>query len=587
MVGTRPDIAVEAGIACVCRLASVSVERRGRTRSGCASQPAKELSVSDASCGNRCAVVRQMGRVWWMISVLALCCTTVACRPNQNQSRPVIEFTKVPRASVGGPDRTDIIEGRVIRARPGQRIVLFAQWGTWYVQPLADQPFTTIQPDSKWRNLTHFGLQYAALLVDGDYQPPARIESLPSPGHGVVAVAVVNGRPAFWQTWWFLLTVTLASVAIVSAYFLQRIVLLAGEEKRFREAMESIPAMAFVTRPDGYCTFVNKGWVEFTGLTVEQTSESGWQSAVHPDDLSRVVTKWRASLASGESFEREIRIHRVAGEAYRWFLMRAVPLRDKGGKILKWCGAATDIEDRKQAEQLRADLAHVSRVSTMGELVASISHELLQPIAACTINGKSALRWLQCNPPDVANASKSASAIVKDGLRAGEILERLRSLYKKVPPKREPVAVNDLINEMVVLLRSEANLHGVSIRTDLQDDLPTAAADRVQLQQVLMNLMLNGIEAMGNAGSVLTVASQLRQDGQIQISVNDTGLGLPPGKGDEIFQPFFTTKSRGSGMGLAISKSIIESNGGRIWANGEEGRGATFCFTLSRYTDTP
>ncbi len=391
---------------------------------------------------------------------------------------------------------------------------------------------------------------------------------------------MVNGRPEFWQTWWFLLAATLASAGIVAAYFLQRIVLLAGAERRFREAIETMPAMAFVTRPDGYCTFVNRRWVEFTGLTLEQTSESGWQAAVHPDDLGRVVNKWRASLALGEPLEYEVRLHRAADETFRCFLMRAVPLRDNRGKVLKWCGAATDIEDRKQAEQLRADLAHVSRVSTMGELVASITHELLQPISATTLNGQVALRWLQRDPPDIANASQSVSAIVQDGNRAATIIERLRLLYKKVPPRREPVAVNSVIAEMVELLRSEANGHAVSIRTDLEDDLPAAMVDQVQLRQVLMNLLLNAIEAMSDTGGVLTVKSESGAQDVIQISVIDTGPGLPPGKDDQIFQAFFTTKMQGSGMGLAISKSIIESHHGRIWANGNEGRGATFHFTL-------
>jgi signal transduction histidine kinase len=166
------------------------------------------------------------------------------------------------------------------------------------------------------------------------------------------------------------------------------------------------------------------------------------------------------------------------------------------------------------------------------------------------------------------------------GTLASEIIDRLRSLYKKSPPKRELVAINEVIGEMVLLLRSEANGHAVSIRTELAADLPKITADRVQLQQVLMNLMLNGIEAMKDTGGVLTVKAQLGGDGQIETSVNDTGPGLPMGKADQIFDAFFTTKPQGSGMGLAICKSIIESHDGRIWANGNDGRGATFHFTL-------
>jgi signal transduction histidine kinase len=241
---------------------------------------------------------------------------------------------------------------------------------------------------------------------------------------------------------------------------------------------------------------------------------------------------------------------------------------------------ATDIEDRKDAEQLRADLTHASRLSTMGELVASISHELAQPLQVTTANAKASLRWLQREPPDLTEVRKGTERIVEAGTLASEIIDRLRSLYKKSPPKRELVAMNEVIGEMAGMLRSEARMHGVSIRTDLKDDLPKTVADRVQLQQVLMNLMLNGIEAMKDTGGVLTVKSQLGEDSQIEISVNDIGPGLPLGNADQIFDAFFTTKPQGSGMGLAISKSIVESHGGRIWANGNGGRGATFHFTL-------
>jgi signal transduction histidine kinase len=190
------------------------------------------------------------------------------------------------------------------------------------------------------------------------------------------------------------------------------------------------------------------------------------------------------------------------------------------------------------------------------------------------------LRWLQRNPPEVTEALKGTERIIEAGTLASEIIDRLRSLYKKSPPKRELIAINEVIGEMARMLRTEARRHGVSLRTDLKDDLPTTVADRVQIQQVLMNLMLNGIEAMKDTGGVLTVKSQSREDGQIEISVNDTGPGLPMDKADQIFDAFFTTKPQGSGMGLAISKSIVESQGGRLWANGDCGLGATFHFTL-------
>jgi PAS domain S-box-containing protein len=326
--------------------------------------------------------------------------------------------------------------------------------------------------------------------------------------------------------------------------------------------------------------FVNRHWREYTGLSTENTVGSGWQHAVHVQDLERYTEKWHTSLATGRPFESEVRYRRAADAEYRWFLTRAVPMRDENGRIVKWYGISHDIEDRKRAEQLQTDLTHASRVSTMGELVASIAHELAQPLTVTTANAKASLRWLQRDPPDLTEIRKGTERIVEAGALASEIINHLRSLYTKAPPKRELVAMNEVVGEMTGMMRGEARGHGVSIRTDLNDDLPMTVADRVQLQQVLMNLMLNGIEAMKDTGGVLTVKSQLREDGQIEIAVKDTGPGLPVGKADQIFDAFFTTKPQGSGIGLAISKSIVESHGGRIWANGNGGRGATFHFTL-------
>ncbi|MBV8116045.1 MAG: PAS domain S-box protein, partial [Silvibacterium sp.] len=284
--------------------------------------------------------------------------------------------------------------------------------------------------------------------------------------------------------------------------------------------------------------------------------------------------------------EYEARIRRGSDAAYRWFQTRARPLSDKRGRIIKWCAVATDIEDRKRAEQLQSDLAHINRVSLMGEMAASLAHDIKQPIAAAITSASSCLQWLAHDPPNVDKARAAATRIEKDGSRAASIIDRLRALYKKAPPQRELLVVNDVIGEMAVLLRGEANRYGVSIRTDLAAQLPTVMADRVQIQQVLMNLMLNGIEAMNETGGVLTVKSQLGQDPQVLISVSDTGVGLPVENADQIFEAFFTTKAQGSGMGLAISRSIVESHGGRLWASANDGRGATFLFILPVAAET-
>ncbi len=386
--------------------------------------------------------------------------------------------------------------------------------------------------------------------------------------------------PAFYQTTWFRGLCALAFFMLLWAGYQMRVHQLQEQEKKFRDAVETMPALAFVADPNGSRTFLNRGWLEYTGLSSQQASGSGWEAAVHPDDLKRVTERWRESQTTGEPLDYEVRLRRGSDGVYRWFQTRARPLRDNRGKIVKWCAVANDIEDRKNAEHLRADLTHASRVSTMGELVASISHELAQPITVTTAHARASLRWLQRDPPELTEVRKGTEKIIEAGTLASEIINRLRSLYKKSPPKRELVAINEVVDEMAGMLRTEARKHGVSIYTDLKDDLPMTVTDRVQIQQVLMNLMLNGIEAITDVDGVVTVKSQLGENGEIEITVNDTGPGLPSGNDGQIFDAFFTTKPQGSGMGLAISKSIIESHGGRIWAKGNGGHGATFHFTL-------
>ncbi len=396
--------------------------------------------------------------------------------------------------------------------------------------------------------------------------------------NGPETAIALKVAPDYYQTYWFRMSFIAVVLALFWAGYQMRVHQLQEQERKFRDAVETMPALAFVVDPKGNRTFMNRGWLEYTGLSREEPS--GWEKTIHPDDLSRITERLRASEATDQPLDYEARLRRGSDGAYRWFLIRAVPVRNKRGKILKWCGAATDIEDRKRAEQLQADLAHISRVNAMGELVASISHELAQPIMASTVNAKASLRWLQHDPPDLTRVRVGTEKIVEAGTLASEIIDRLRSLYKKAPPKRELVGMNEVIHEMAQMLTSEARRHGISVRTDMKDDLPMTVADRVQLQQVLMNLMLNGIEAMSGTGGVLTIRSDRATDGQIQISIHDTGPGLPPDKADELFEAFFTTKPQGSGMGLSISKSIIEMHGGRIWATANEGRGATFHYTL-------
>jgi PAS domain S-box-containing protein len=237
--------------------------------------------------------------------------------------------------------------------------------------------------------------------------------------------------------------------------------------------------------------------------------------------------------------------------------------------------------ERERLRQAQADLAHINRVTTMGELTASLAHEIKQPITAAMTDARTCLRWLKRDYPDIEEAGEAASRIVKDVTRAADIINSISLLFKKDALQREFLDVNELIREMIVLLRSEANRYSLSIHTELAEDLPRIMADRVQLQQVFMNLMLNGIDAMKETtgGGELTIKSK-SDEGQLLISVSDTGVGLPPEQAEQIFRAFFTTKDNGTGMGLPITRSIIESHGGRLWATDTSGQGATFQFTL-------
>jgi signal transduction histidine kinase len=264
------------------------------------------------------------------------------------------------------------------------------------------------------------------------------------------------------------------------------------------------------------------------------------------------------------------------------------PVLDTTGHITEYIGTVVDVTDRKRAEaererlhQLEADLAHINRVSMMWELSASIAHELNQPITAAITNANTCLLWLKRDQPDLEEAQEAAARVVMDGNRAAETINRMRSFYKKgAPAQPELVDVGEIIREMTALLRSEAARWSISVHLKLADCIPNARADRVQLQQVFMNLMLNAIEAMRETGGNLEISMQVDHDKRLLIAVSDTGVGLPAAKANMIFDAFFTTKPQGTGMGLAITRSIIEAHGGRLWATDNPGRGATFQFTL-------
>ena len=361
---------------------------------------------------------------------------------------------------------------------------------------------------------------------------------------------------------------------------------LQSSEDRLRRVINTIPAHVWSTLPDGSVDFINQRLLESTGLSIEALLGSGWLSIIHPDDRARFAAAWSSALAAGEPAEMEARVW-TAQRDYRSLLVRNVPLRDGLGEIVKWYGTGIDIEDRKRAEEslrkTQADLAHANRVTTMGELSASLAHEINQPISGAITNASTCLRRLDRAEPDLEGARVAASRVIRDANRAAEIIDRVKLLFSKGVVTKERLDVNEVIREMELLLHSEATQHSVSVQTKLAADLPLIAGDRVQLQQVLMNLMINSIEAMKavDGPRQLTLGTQNDGGEELLVWVADTGIGLPADQAGQIFDAFFTTKQHGTGMGLRISRTIIEAHGGRLWATHNHPRGANFHFTLA------
>ena len=484
------------------------------------------------------------------------------------------------------------------------------------------------------------------------------------------------------------------------------------QEEELQLTIDTIPAFVFSNLMNGWTDFLNKRWLDYTGLSLDQAKGFGWQAAYHPEDLQRIMKVRTESIAAGTPYEHEARIRRADG-VYRWFLNRSAPLCDEHGDIIKWYGSNTDIEDRRQAEdalrrneaylsdaqelshtgsfgwdvasgtiswsdeafrifehdpnmpptldlalrrthpddrgplkrlldrvcadkqnwsvehrllfpdgrikhihvvahaasdagdrleyvgalmdvtaakraqealqQAQAELAHVTRITTLGELTASIAHEVNQPLAGVITNGEACLRWLRIDPPNLEEARDAVARIIRDGNRASEVIRRLRALTKKSDPQKTRLDINDVVSDVVALVQREVLSHHVRLRMDLDPKLTTVLGDRVQLQQVIINMMMNGIEAMASVTDrprELVICSRQHDAGHVLVAVRDSGTGIDPDNMDRLFNAFFTTKSDGMGMGLSICRSIIEGHGGEMWVSPNDGPGATFSFTV-------
>jgi PAS domain S-box-containing protein len=478
-----------------------------------------------------------------------------------------------------------------------------------------------------------------------------------------------------------------------------------------RAVVDALPGLMWTGREDGYIDFLNRRWLDYTGLSEDDIIGLGWRGAVHPEDLPQLLEYWQLRLASRESGQTEARLRRFDG-AYRWFQFRFSPVADAFGQIAKWCGINTDIEDQKRAEQalhrseaflanaevvsetgsflwrpetgefrwsnelyrifefepgtpvtlermatriyredvwmyndildralmgrglrydprllmmdgtvrylhfvgratldqdsgleyigtvqnvtqlrlaeqalskVRSDLAHANRVATMGELTASIAHEVNQPLAALRMNAETAARWLAGQPPNVEKARTLIDRVINDGKRTADIVSRIRDFSKKAPARKEHLDINEAIVEIMELTRGAMSEHSVSVKMQLSDALPHILGDRVQLQQVILNLIMNAVEAMSEVreGSrALLISTDEDAAKGLRVAVADSGPGLTPAGFERLFETFYTTKPSGLGMGLPICRTIIEAHGGQLWATANVPQGAVFQFTV-------
>jgi len=382
------------------------------------------------------------------------------------------------------------------------------------------------------------------------------------------------------------LSVPLMCLAALVAERRTRTNALRESEARFRTMADTAPVFIWMSGTDKLCTFLNKSWLDFTGRTFDQELGNGWAEGVHPDDRERCLATYADAFDARREFTMEYRLRRHDGE-YCWVSDKGVPRRSPEGTFLGYIGCADDITARKEAELVaerhRAELAHVARLSTMGELAASLAHELNQPLAAILGNAEVAQKMLGRERVDLEEVRAICGDIVGEDHRATEVIRRMRGLVSKEPPSLAPLEVGSVIGDVVQLVHADAILRHCRVAVEVARDLPPVMGDRIELQQVVLNLLVNAFDAMSKRPiheREVRVRAVLNDDRWVKVAVRDCGTGVSEGDLERIFEPFHTTKSGGLGIGLSISRSIIAVHGGRLWAENNPNRGATFLFTV-------
>jgi PAS domain S-box-containing protein len=360
-------------------------------------------------------------------------------------------------------------------------------------------------------------------------------------------------------------------------------------ERHLRQLTETIPEMLWSATPEGAIDYCNARLRDYTGFDAEQVMGDGWTKLLHPDDVDQAVQEWLSCIRTGASYRVEVRTFHAADATYRWCMTNGRPLLDEYGRILKWYGTVVDMHDWRQAQeelrQTQEKLAYMMRVITMGELTASIAHEVNQPLSGIMTNAGTCLRMLAADPPDVDGACETARRTIRDANRASDVIVRLRALFSGKELATESMDLNEATREVIALSMSELQRHRVMLRPELADDLPLVTANRVQLQQVILNLLRNASDAMvgvDDGPRQLLIRTERDEGDRVRLTVQDVGVGLEPHVMDKLFQAFYTTKSSGMGIGLSVSRSIIEKHGGRLWGEPNDGPGATFAFSIPR-----
>jgi PAS domain S-box-containing protein len=364
----------------------------------------------------------------------------------------------------------------------------------------------------------------------------------------------------------------------------------AVDELHLRVSMlQNIPVAAWSVTPDGTPDIVNQAWFEYTGQTPEYVNShpEAWMATLHPEDREKASRTYWDGIRSGRGFTMEARLLRARDGTYRWHLNRAMPVCDAEGNTLRFVGTSTDVHDWRQAQEAlrntQAEFAHMTRVMTMGELTASIAHEVNQPLGAIVTSAAAGARWLATKPPQMDKARRALERIANDGKRAAEVIRRIRALMKRQAPRKEWLDINETILEVIALAQYQLRRSEILLETQLGHDLPLVRCDRVQLQQVLLNLIINAIEAMSGIKErprELTIVSISVGPDTVSVEVRDSGTGLDPEHAPHLFEPFYTTKAEGLGIGLSISRSILEAHGGRLSAAANAPHGTVFSFSL-------